>query len=456
MPSFERACVLAAPAQQLWDWHARPAAFERLTPPWESVRVLEPLAALHDGARTTLRVGSAPLARRWVAEIHDCLQGLRFRDRQVSGPLRRWEHMHAFEPLGDDTARMVDLVEYELQPWQRAALPVVRRRLARAFAWRHARLARDFALIYRHPSPPLRVLVSGSTGLIGSDLVTFLRAAGHEVIRLVRGKVRPGDRAIGWNPERGEIDPATLEDFDAVVHLAGAPIFGRFSDAHKRRVMDSRRDGTGLLARTLAGLTRPPRVLVSASAMGWYGRGAGDRWLEEDAPAGEGFMAEVCKVWEAGTAPAAEAGIRVVNTRFAVVLSPAGGALRMMLPTFSAGVAGPLGDGSMWMSWVSLDDAVGAIWAAITTTGLAGPVNVGAPNPVTNREYTRTLAKVLRRPALIPAPTPVLKMVLGREMVDEALLASIRMHPRRLEQAGYQFLDPALEPALRLMLGREG
>jgi uncharacterized protein (TIGR01777 family) len=294
----------------------------------------------------------------------------------------------------------------------------------------------------------MRILVSGASGLIGSALVPALRGDGHTVTPLVRGRDEPG--AVRWDPAGGVLDPAAVEGVDAAVHLAGETIDGRWTDAKKKRIMDSRRDSTRLLAETLARLERRPQVLVSASAVGYYGNG-GDQELTEESPSGEGFLAEVVRVWEEASTPAAAAGVRVANTRFGIVLSPKGGALGRMLTPFKLGLGGPFGSGRQYMSWIALDDLVGALRHVIGTEALSGPINTTAPEPVTNKDFARTLGRVLGRPALVPVPPPALRLALG-QFAEEGLLFSQRAVPKRLLDSGYTFRFPQLEPALRHLL----
>ena len=297
----------------------------------------------------------------------------------------------------------------------------------------------------------MHVLVTGATGLVGSALIPFLTTGGHRVTRM--GRSQAGEGAVRWDPEEGVLNGADLEGFDAVVHLAGENIAGgRWTAAQKARIRDSRVKGTGLLCETLARLDRPPKTLVCASAIGYYGDRGEEALTEASAP-GEGFLPEVCRAWEGATEPAVRKGIRVVNLRFGVVLSAEGGALAKMLFPFRMGAGGVLGSGRQYMSWIALDDAAGVIHHALVTDALRGPANAVSPQPVTNREYTKMLGRGLRRPTIFPMPAFAARMAFG-EMADALLLSSQRVVPRRLEETGYIFRLPDLEGALRHVLGR--
>jgi len=297
----------------------------------------------------------------------------------------------------------------------------------------------------------MKVLVTGSGGLVGSALVSQLESDGHTVARLVRSKRGAGEAQVLWDPQAGAIDSASLEGLDAVVHLAGESIAGgRWTAARKARILESRVKGTSLLAETLAGLRERPKVLVSASAVGYYGD-RGEEALREENASGSGFLAGVCRQWEAAAAPAAQSGIRVVHPRFAMILSTAGGALQRLLLPFRLGLGGRLGSGRQFMSWIALDDVVGAICHALTHDDLQGPVNTASPTPVRNREFTTTLGRVLRRPTVFPLPAFAARLAFG-QMADELLLASQRVEPAKLLASGYQFGFPNLESALRHLL----
>ena len=299
----------------------------------------------------------------------------------------------------------------------------------------------------------MKILVTGSTGLIGSALVSFLAEHGHEVKRLVRTELVSGEDEIHWSPDSGSIDKAGLEGLDAVVQLAGENLAaGRWTAKKKVRILDSRVKGSRLLCESLSQLTQPPKVLVCSSAIGYYGD-RGDAVVDEGAFSGSGFLAEVCHEWEEATGSASEGGIRVVNLRIGVVLSPAGGALARMLPPFKMGFGGKLGNGKQYISWIALDDAVEVIHHCITQDGLHGPVNAVTPNAVTNGEFTKTLGRVLNRPTLFGMPAFIVRAVFGK-MADETLLSSTRVEPTRLVETAYTFHYPQLEDALRYLLGR--
>lgn len=301
----------------------------------------------------------------------------------------------------------------------------------------------------------MNLVVSGSHGFIGSALVSSLTADGHRVIRLVRAERSSSavaESEIVWNPEAAYVDTAKLEGKDALIHLAGEPIPGRWTPKKKARILESRFQGTRLLAEALSHLTQPPQVFVSASAIGYYGD-RGDEILREESPSGRGFLAQVCREWEAATEPAAKKGIRVVNLRMGIVLGKDGGALAQMLFPFRLGLGGRIGAGGQYMSWIALDDLVGAVQHVLATGSLRGPINAVAPNPVRNAEFAKTLGKVLSRPTIFPLPAFLVRLVFG-QMGEEALLWGQRVEPARLKASGYAFRFPELDGALRHILGK--
>jgi uncharacterized protein (TIGR01777 family) len=298
----------------------------------------------------------------------------------------------------------------------------------------------------------MRVLISGSSGLIGSAMSRTFVDGRDTVVRLVRGPASGDATTMSWDPERQTIDRPGLEGFDAVVHLAGEPLLGRWTADKKRRIADSRVRGTKLIAEALASTTRRPGVLVCASAAGYYGN-RGDEILSEESTPGRGFLADVCRAWESAADPARQAGIRVVSVRTGLVLARAGGLLKALLVPFQLGLGGPIGHGRSYWSWIAQDDLIAVYRFAIAREGLSGAVNAAAPNPVTNAEFTRTLGTVLRRPAVLPVPPIALRLIFGREAAQDAMLSGARIVPARLLEAGFKFQYPELEPALRHVMG---
>lgn len=300
----------------------------------------------------------------------------------------------------------------------------------------------------------MKIVIAGASGLVGNALVAALRADGHDVLRLVRRAARAPDE-IAWDPARGEIDRERISGVDAVVNLAGENLgAGRWTAARRERILRSRIDATRTLVAAVLGAAVKPTVFVNASAVGFYGD-RGDEVLNEESTRGTGFLPDVCAAWEGAAARVGELGVRTVMLRFGVILAREGGALAKMLPLFRLGLGGPMGTGRQWMSWISLDDAVGAIGLALRDDRVRGPVNVVAPAPVTNADFTRELARAVRRPAFLPAPAWALRLALGKGMADEALLGSTRAAPRVLERVGYAFRHPTLAAALQAVLGRK-
>lgn len=453
--SFTRTVSLGRSARDVFAWHERPSAFERLCPPWEAVRVLESSGGIQDGGRLVMRGKLGLFHGHCELNYSAYDEPWQFVSTMKEGPFAEWVHEHQFEQKGPAACILTDTVRYRLPlGWLGdLARPWVQRRLDRLFAYRHETLIDDLEMAAGYGSVRgMRFLVSGASGLVGRALVPFLRSQGHEVWRLVRGPAKRPDE-ISWDPVRGQLDLTRQPSFDVLVHLAGAGIgAGRWTGSRRREIESSRIQGTHTLVNALEPLAHRPFVLVTASAVGFYGP-TGDEDVYEDGPRGEGFLAGVCDAWEQEALAAEDLGLRVVPLRFGVVLSPLGGALGRMLPVFSAGLGGRLGGGRQWLSWVAIDDVLGAVYHAVLDQRCSGPVNVVAPEPVTNREFSSVLAKVLRRPALLSVPASALRLRFGA-LADETLLASARVRPGVLQETLYRFRHPDLEGALRHMLGR--
>ncbi|HUT53177.1 MAG TPA: TIGR01777 family oxidoreductase [bacterium] len=458
MPVFEKKSVMPAPAAAVFQWHGRPGAFERLVPPWQRITVVERSGGIREGARLTMVIRNGPVAVRWEARHSGYREGREFTDEQVSGPFKSWRHTHRFIAQSGSSSVLHDHIEYapRLGPAGKLLMGGYTARLIeRMFRFRHAQTSRDLVRLRAFAGQgPRRIAISGASGMIGTALGHFLEAGGHRVERMVRRAPRPGCAEVHWDPERGEIDAGALDGVDAVVHLSGESVAGgRWTRERREKIVKSRADSTRLLCETLARLAVKPRVLISASAIGYYGDCAEEAVCDEGREAGRGFLAEVCRQWEDATAPARKAGIRVVNLRIGVVLAARGGALNRMLPPFSLGFGGRIGTGKQIMSWVALDDVVGAIHHLIFTA-VSGPVNLAAPESVTNAQFAAALGQVLHRPALLPLPAPLIRALFGR-MGEEMLLYGARVEPKKLLDSGFAFSLPDLAYALREELGRE-
>ena len=463
MSEFVRRTEMPCSADELFAWHLRPGAFARLSPPWERVEVehWEPPTAI--GKQAIIRMRLAPLVwRRWYAEYRECEPGRLFRDVQVSGPFAQFDHRHKMLPVESNSSILEDQIEYEPplgKLGQLVAGRFVRRNLENLFAYRHRVTLDDLEAHAQAAGGPQHVLVTGSTGLVGSTLVSMLTSGGHQVTRLSRKPFTCDEPVLTWEDlaaratDDAKHPAAAARPFDAVVHLAGENIAARrWSSAQKERIRDSRVAGTRRIAEWAARLPQPPKTLICASAIGVYGN-RGDELLSENSSFGDDFLAHVGREWEDAAQPAREAGIRVVHLRFGVILSTRGGALAKMWLPFWLGGGGRIGSGRQYMSWVAIDDAVGAIHHALVHPTLAGAVNVVAPSPVTNATFTRVLGQVMRRPTIFPMPGFAARLAFG-EMADALLLSSQRVVPERLAAAGYRFRYLELDEALRFQLGR--
>jgi uncharacterized protein (TIGR01777 family) len=455
MRTFRYESLLPVNTEVAYAWHTRDGAFERLTPPWVRVEVTERTGTIENG-KVTLRCRLGPFHFVWQAEHYDGVPGKEFRDRMRSGPFSTWEHTHRFIPAGTDLCRMEDVVDYELLrglPWLDALADavVVHSELARLFAYRHRVLGHD---LWRHrelSAKPLRFLVTGASGLVGSTLCAFLSPGGHTVLRAVRGAPRSPNE-VRWDPASGRVELPAGTAIDVLVHLAGENVGEqRWTEARKIAIRNSRVDATAKLAEQIARWRVKPQVFIAASAIGYYGdRGA--TWVDEESPRGKGFLASLCEEWEAATRPAEQQGVRTVRLRIGVVLSPRGGALQKMWWPFWLGLGGPTGNGRQYMSWIAPDDLAAAILHCAVNDELSGPVNAVAPEPVTNAEFARALARTLRRPAILPIPAAVVRRAFG-EMGEELLLASTRVRPQRLLDSGFQFRFGTIHEALAHVLG---
>lgn len=454
---FESNAYVPAPREQVWSWLATPGVLTRLTPGFIRMRVLREADSLRDGYAILAPAPPSPLpspklAPRWVA-AHDpagFVVGESFVDAVTSAPYRQltgWRHEHQMSDArrhasGAAGTQLIDVVH--------ARVPD--RTLGAVFRYRTQQLTDDLAAARRMrqlvADRRLTIAVTGASGLVGTQLVAWLRALGQRVILLVRreGSLRPDQRH--WNPSRPEA--GLLDGVDVVVHLAGASIAGRFTPAHKAAIRNSRVTPTRLLARLAASVGA---TFVSASAVGFYGADRGEQELAEDATGGNDFLAQVVRDWEQAAAVAAEAGVRTVCVRTGLVLSSAGGMLSMLLPLFRAGLGGRLGSGRQWYPWITLADLVDVYATAVFDDTLAGPINAVAPGIVRNTEFTRTLGGLLHRPTVLAVPKFAPAMLLGKDGLEQLVAANQRVVARRLAQRGHVFRYEQLADALTHELG---
>ncbi|MCP4133684.1 MAG: TIGR01777 family protein [bacterium] len=454
--TFVKRSYINAPVEEVFAWHERAGALERLSPPWEPVRLLCSSGGVGNGAINRVRTKAGPFPITWEARHEGYEKNRSFRDIQVKGPMALWSHTHRFEEAENSGCILEDRIEYRLPfglPGNLLGNHFIRKKLDRMFAYRHRILKEDIA---RHRAAanrePLNILISGGSGLIGKSLIPFLSTGGHRVTRLVRRPARPGKNEVFWDPALGIIDPLP-GPVDAVIHLSGESITrGRWTRKKKKRIIASRTETTSLLANTVANLNPPPEVFLSASAIGIYGDGGNSILSEKNNP-GSGFICEVCSAWEAAAAAAVQKGIRTIFLRTGVVLTPAGGALARLMKPARAGLAARIGNGTQYLSWITIDDTIGSIHHLLLNKEVRGPVNLVAPNPATNAEFTTALAWVLRRPNFFVVPASLIRLFFG-EMGKEVLLRSQRVRSNKLAASGFRFYYDELEEALLHLLGR--
>lgn len=449
--------------EQSFAYHDRPGALQRLVPPWESVELEHSDNSLAVGSRVVMKTKVMGVPLRWIAEHTEYDPPNLFADTQVSGPFASWDHRHEFSSLEatPNLSQLRDHIRYQLpMGWLGHLLgsAKARKTIEAMFAYRHRVTHDDLQLAADHPVDPMTVAVSGSSGMVGSSMSSLLTLLGHQVRPIVRSphQNRSGQNRTGKEPSSiaawsSPEEAAQLSDVDAVIHLAGKSIASaRWTDKVKKEIRDSRVIKTRQLCESLASLSKKPKVLLCASATGIYGD-RGDEWLNEHSQPSDDFLADVATQWEQACQPAIDAGIRVVNARFGIVLSPSGGALQKSL-TPAKLMGGAMGNGKQWWSWIALDDVVGALYHALAEDSLSGPVNFVSPAPVRNRDFAKTLGRVLGRPAIFPAPAFALRLALG-EMADDLLLSSTRVQPKKLTESGYRFRFTDLESFFGYSLG---
>lgn len=462
MTDFTFQSILPFPSKTVADYHFAPGALPRLIPPWEDIRVLKKTHSnLTDGSEVTLSVPLAPgIRKRWLARHSEVNYPNSFTDQQITGPFQAWKHVHTFLDQDGQNTLLTDQISYRLPLAPISHLLAhgfVTKKLERTFSFRHKRTSADLHALTSSPLTGKVILITGASGLVGSNLKALLEVGGATVLTLSRSRMQKTQRELNTHYEwdfnsLSNFPFEAIERSSIVIHLAGENIASSRWTAHqKERIRKSRIEGTRLLIEALKKSSSRPATFLAASATGFYGD-RGDEELHESSSPGSGFTSEVATAWEAESLKAEQVGIRTLITRFGIVLTPQGGALKKMLPAFQFGVAGSLGSGKQWMGCISIDDLLYAIIHLLAHEESSGIYNLVQPEPVTNDTFTRTLASLLKRPALIPAPALLLRLLLG-EMADGLLLSSTRAYPTRLINEGFTFTYPDLNSALRFLLG---
>lgn len=452
---FVRKTTIHAPVSALFAWHAKDGAINRLTPPWAPLSLVSRKGrGIDKGVEITFKIQIFGIPMTWQARHIDYKENKMFRDCQVKGPFADWEHSHLFHEKSADLTVMEDRIRFRL-PFGLFSLPFygyAQKQLERIFFYRHQVLRYDMENRVGQRQPQ-RILISGGSGAIGKVLISFLKTCGHEVIRLVRNPNDRSEDARFWDPYKNILDMDAVGPVDTVINLNGEDISkGRWTQRQRANIIDSRVIPTRVLVEKMRQMSRPPSTFLSASAIGFYGDG-GSNLLTEESGAKDCFISRVCRMWEDASLGARQAGVRTVQLRIGVVLTPAGGALERMYLPFLMGLGTQLAHGGQHMSWIGIEDVLGSILHILENKGISGPVNLTAPEPVTNGEFTRTLAQVLGRPAPFVMPE-ALMLALWGDMAKETLLASARVMPEKLIESGYRFVHPRLEMALGHVLGR--
>lgn len=442
--------------EEAFQWHAREGAIERLSPPWDPLKIIRRSGGIRSGAEVVMKLKMGPIPYTWQAEHTSYVENELFRDEQRKGPFSKWIHTHRFAANETGGCEVEDHIEYKL-PFHFLshlfAQPLILKKLGAIFDYRHRTTQQDLSLHnLNRKKEKLTFLISGATGVIGSALVPFLTTGGHRVIKLVRNRATDHPDEISWDPMAGRLDLNPSEKIDAIIHLAGENIGSqRWSETKKKKIIDSRNLGTALMAEKISRLQQKPRVFLCASAIGYYGD-RGEQMVTEQDGAGDDFISDVCTQWERSTDVAVEAGIRTAFLRIGVVLTPLGGALARLLLPFQLGMGTKIASGKQYVSWISMPDVLGSIYSLVFNEALSGPINIVSPKPCTNLELSKTLAKVLHRPVFFRIPETLIKSLFG-QMGREVLLSSTRVQPQVLLDSHYQFLYPDLEQWLLDTLG---
>lgn len=454
---FIKKTKISVPVETLFSWHARKGAIARLTPPWAPLKMISGnMDGIQKGVKVKFKLTLFKIPMIWESEHIEYKENREFKDRQIKGPFAKWEHTHRFIPDGRENSIMEDRLEFEL-PFGLLSRPfygIAMKEFEKMFHYRHRVLKYDLENSVGKIKN-LRILISGTSGAIGQALISLLQTCGHEVIVLVRKTKDLLDHQLFWDPYKGILDIEKAGHIDAVINLNGIDISkGRWTEKQKRLIIDSRVIPTHLLADKIKNMTHKPEVFISSSAIGFYGD-MSERGVTETGAKGDLFISNVCKLWEDACLEAKKAGVRTVMLRTGVVLTPLGGALAKMVLPFKLGMGVVLAKGRQYMSWISMDDEISAILFILKNDKIKGPVNLTAPEPVTNREFAKTLARVFSRKVFFSMPKFMAKAIWG-QMGQETLLASIRVKPEKLLNNGFVFQHKTLFSALKDLLGNKG
>lgn len=437
-----------------YTWHTRDGALQRLLPPWQQITLLHKSGGIAPGGKVLLKMGLGPFSMLWESHHIEEQPEVMFHDIQAQGPFAYFSHTHSFSGIGNQT-RIDDTLDYRLPGHRflpKAVTAYAENEFTRMFRYRETMLKHDLALHKRYSGQKLRILISGASGVLGRKLVPMLTTGGHEVYRLVRRPIRDNKTEFFWDPEKGLIDIGSTPQLDAVIHLAGEYIgLKRWSSEGQARVMNSRRNGTQLLAEALVRLPQRPKVFLSASAIGIYGD-CGSDWVTETRPIGQGFVPDVCREWEKPTEVAEQAGIRTILMRLGIGLTATGGALPHLLSTRPLGLFRHFGNGRHFISWVSAEDMIAAMLHCLHTESIRGPVNIAAPDPSTNTEVMQTLAAATKSRFLPSIPAGLLRWCYG-PMADELILSSCRISSAKLQSTGFTYSFPSLHQVITHELG---
>ena len=462
---FVKRSLIPYNVNTLFDYHTRDGALERLVPPWSGLNVVSQKGGINNDAISIFRIKLGPINFKWVSKHFGYIHNSQFQDKMISGPFQKWVHTHSFIPQGINQCIIEDKIDY-IPKLGKIGSKIIRKRiqnyLNQLFLYRSRILVNDIDFEKMSLEKEKKILITGSHGLIGSALIPLLTNIGkHKITRLVKNTNYKNkystsntdhEKIIYWDPEHKKLNHHDLEGFDIVIHLAGENIFGRWTDTKKQKILNSRIEGTTLLAESLTKLSKPPSLLICASAIGYYGNRPNEV-LTETSSSGSGFLSKVCQEWEKATKDATEIGIRVVNTRFGIVLTSKGGILQKLLTPFKLGVGVTIGKKEQYISWISIEDVIKSIFYSITNTSIQGPVNVVSPNPVTNLEFSNILKKILNPKLSISINPNITKLIFGK-MSDELLSANTYVRPNKLVEMGYKFFNPELEDTLRFLLGK--